>query len=167
MKVKLLLTSLLLGGVVGVYGSGWAELPCESSIPEVRLEANDTSIRVSNKQKVLVTQMLCSPEFNLIEQLNTLLKGRGGHCVVNSHEEGLEFEYAPERIPLAASNTMGQKIGYIFVGAVASGCINGLPPEVKAAMANAGSRLSGQAEYSSAKGLLIQAKLAEDTSAKR
>ncbi len=81
--------------------------------------------------------------------------------------EGFEFEYAPGITPLGASNTMGQKIGCLLVGAVACGSINGLPPEVKNAIANEGSRISGAVEYSSAKGVLVKAKFAEDMGTKK
>lgn len=60
MKVKLLLTSLLLGGVVGVYGSG-TEMPGDN---QADAEQNDGSVPSLGKEvnAAVSTEVVCSNE---------------------------------------------------------------------------------------------------------
>lgn len=168
MRSKLLLSGVVLGTFLTletVCGAHMERIPCISSIPQIRLEANDTSIQICNGERILVTQQLCNSENNLVAQLNMLLKRRGGHFIVNLHEGELEFEYAPEVTPLVGTSTLRPKIGSLFIGSVAYGCINGLPPEAKAAATSVVRRAYGEVGYSQATGSHFKVGIAPDTSA--
>jgi hypothetical protein len=90
------------------------------------LEANASSIRISNDKQIMATEMLCNPKDNLSAQLGSLLMHRGGYFVVNLHNGELEFDYLPNVTPLAATSTLRQKVGAFIIGVTAADSIKGL-----------------------------------------
>ncbi len=87
MRHSKLLVALLFT-IQTIFAGGWIELPCTSTLPGIRLEANNTSIRVSRGQELLAVEELCDASNNLAERIILEVRRTRGMYTVAPFEGG-------------------------------------------------------------------------------